>query len=404
MPVSRALRRAPLSFPRVSADSVAKRSVGDARLDNTTKNVSPPREREKRDKRHELRGVLWNESSLPRVAACGRRRIRAANVPVKQKADSAYLANIQLCGSVHSCPVCAAKIRQRRAVEIDRVVKAHMDNGGTALFQTFTLPHDSDDDLSSLIKTVAGAFRKVISGRGYVEDKRDYSITASIRAAEITFGKAGAHPHLHVIFFSDRSLSSSDIRVFQFRLFSRWTAAVEAAGYRAPLIGLCPVERVTEAALGRYVQKVVMTAESTRRLGMEMTRHDLKLGRRTGRTPFQVLADFAATGDCADLALWHEWEKASKGMQSITWSKGLKARFGIEEKTDEGLAAEEVDGETICELTPEQWNTVKREPMGPLRVIQIAEREGAEGVFRWILDADLRRQRRLAGCVNTGAN
>ena len=397
-------RSAPLQFPRVSAESGAQRSVANARLDNTTKNVSPPREREKRDKRHELRGVLWNESGLPRVAACGRRRIKAANVPINQTADSAYLANIQLCGSVHSCPVCAAKIRQRRAVEIDRVVKAHMDRGGIALFQTFTLPHDIDDDLSCLLKTVAGAFRKVISGRGYMDDKRDYSITASIRASEVTFGKAGAHPHLHVIFFCDRSLSPAQIRTLQFRLFARWTSAVEAVGYRAPLIGLCPIERVTESGLGAYVQKFVMTADSNRRLGMEMTRHDLKLGRRTGRTPFQVLADFAATGDCADLALWHEWEQASKGMQSITWSKGLKARFGIAEKTDEEIAAEEVGGTTICELTPEQWNTVKREPMGPLRVIQIAEREGAEGVFRWILEADLRRQRRLAGCDNSGAN
>lgn len=406
MPVMRSLRDAPLRFPARSLRGIARSpiaGVAGARLDNNTKNVSKPGEVTSRDRRHALRFVLSRESKLNRVASCGRRRIRVEPVPLwKREAGDAYLSNVQMCGSVHSCPVCAAKIRQRRAVEIDRVVKAHMDAGGSALFQTFTLPHDFGDSLSSLLKTVAGAFRKVISGSRYLDDKRVYSITASIRASETTFGKAGAHPHLHVIFFCDRPLSNAEARALNARLFARWVVAVEAVGYRAPLIGLCPIERVTTSSLGAYVQKFVMTADSNQKLGMEMTRHDLKVGRREGRTPFQVLADFAATGDCADLALWHEWEKGSKGMQSVTWSKGLKARYGIVEKTDEELAAEEVGGELIAELSVDQWNLVKAEPLGTLRVLQIAEREGADGVFRWLLEADLRRQRRLADCVKSG--
>lgn len=370
--------------------------VAVARLDNVTNNVSPIGENQKRVARRgdrlRLRNVLWRESTLRRVQWCGRARIKYGNVPVFVQAGVAHLGNVQLCGSVHSCPVCAAKIRQQRATEIDRAVRLHLDSGGSALFQTLTLPHDFGDHLASLLKLTANAFRKVVGGRGYLEDKADYSISGTIRASETTFGKAGAHPHLHVIFFCDRELSNGEIRTLHARLFSRWAAAVESVGYRPPLIGLCPIERVTARGLGGYVQKLVLTDDSNRPLGMEMTRHDLKTARRKGRTPFQVLRDFADTGDCADLDLWHEWERASQRTQSLTWSKGLKARFKVKETSDEELAAQKVGGDLVTELTPADWELVKTEHLGVLTVLEIAETGGATGIDAWL--AGIRERRR----------
>jgi hypothetical protein len=295
---------------------------------------------------------------------------------------------------VHACPVCAAKIRQRRAAEIDKAVCAHLAAGRFALFQTLTLPHDFGDDLGPLLEAVAKAFRKVIGGRGYLADKLDYSISGTIRASETTFGKAGAHPHLHVILFCDRHLSPGEVRTLHARLFARWSAGVEAVGYRAPLIGLCPIERVTSSGVAEYVQKLAMTDDTKRHVGMEMTRHDLKAARREARTPFQVLRDFAATGDCADLAQWREWERASQGTKSLTWSKGLKARYHVNDKTDEELAAEQVGGELIAELTVDQWNLVNGEHLATLALLEAAEDSGADGVHFWLFTADMRRHKR----------
>jgi len=395
MPVLRgSSRNAPLQFPRASADSGAKRSVAGARLDNMTVNDSAHRGKRRPD-RFRFRSILRQESTLKRVQWCGRRRIHGGDVPIYKNDGQAHFTNVQACGCVHVCPVCAPKIRQRRAVEIDNAVTMHLASGGFALFQTFTLPHDFGDKLGPMLKAIANAFRKVLAGGGYVADKRDYSITGTIRASETTFGKAGAHPHLHVIFFCDRVLSPVEIRTLHARLFERWSWAVEDVGYRAPLIGLCPIEPVTRRGLGAYVQKYVATVESDRRLGMEMTRHDLKGARRQGRTPFQVLRDFADTGDCADLELWREWERASKGTQALTWSKGLKARFHVKEQTDEALAAEKVGGELVAELTVDQWNLVNAED-GHLEVLEAAEREGADGVHFWLIRADFRRLQRSA--------
>lgn len=330
---------------------------------------------------------------MRRVQWCGRRRIRGGDVPIYKQGEVAHFGNVMSCGSVHVCPVCAPKIRQRRAVEIDNAVRLHLDTGGSALFQTFTLPHDFGDALAPLLKNIANAFRKVIGGRGYLDDKRDYSITGTIRASETTFGKAGAHPHLHVIVFCDRHLQDAEVQTLNARLFARWEAAIEGVGYRAPLIGLCPIERVTMGGIGAYVQKYVATVDTARRLGMEMTRHDLKAARRKGRTPFQVLRDFADTGDCADLDLWREWERASHGTQSLTWSKGLKARFNVGDKTDDELAAQEIGGELVTVLTVDQWNLVNGED-GHDEVLEAAETEGAGGVQFWLFCADIRRHKR----------
>ncbi|HJQ27681.1 MAG TPA: hypothetical protein VKA60_27605 [Blastocatellia bacterium] len=383
--------------PRADSERSERRRT--AGLDNTTKNVSRD-ERAKRRERARLRSVLWRESSLSRLQMCGRRRVKESKVGIYKSDRGAYFANVQHCGSVHSCPVCAPKIRQRRAQEIDNAVRSHIAAGYSVAFQTLTLPHDFGDDLDSLLSTVADAFRKVIGGRGYVDDKRDYAITGTIRSSETTFGKAGAHPHLHVLFFSDRQLSDRELRAFNARLFSRWSSAVQRAGYRAPLIGLCPLDRVTSSEVGMYVTKIVgVDVEDSprsrgRRVGMEMTRHDLKTARRAGRTPFQVLRDFAESGDCDDLALWHKWERASRGTQSLTWSRGLKARYNVVEKTDEEIAAEQVGGALVTELTPAQWNLINAEELH-VDVLEIAEESGDDGLQLWLDIIGLRRSQRM---------
>jgi hypothetical protein len=390
---------------RASARTASPASVADSgsplpALITTTNSVSGDA-RAKRRERSRLRSILWRESSLRRVQMCGRRRLPDKKVGVYKSDRGAYFANVQHCGSVHACPHCAPKIRQRRAGEIDVAVRAHLAAGYSAAFLTLTLPHDFGDDLDRLLSTVANAFRKTIAGRGFVDDKRDYAITGQIRASETTFGKAGAHPHLHIIFFCDRKLSAGELRTLNARMFTRWESAVTRLGYRAPLIGLCPLERITTAEVGAYVQKFVgvdvvddAPRANGRRVGMEMTRHDLKAGRRAGRTPFQVLRDFAETGDCADLALWHEWERASSGTKSLTWSRGLKARYNVVEKSDEELAAERVGGEHVTDLSTEQWNLVNAEELHD-DVLEVVEESGDDGLQLWLEITGVRRSQRI---------
>ena len=74
---------------------------------------------------------------------------------------------------------------------------------------------------------------------------------------------------------------------------------------------------------------------------------------RLGRTPFQLLQDYAEGGDANAGALFTEFAKVFKGRRQLVWSRGLKALAGIEEKSDERIAeedakrAEEAESETL---------------------------------------------------------
>jgi hypothetical protein len=155
-----------------------------------------------------------------------------------------------------------------------------------------------------------------------------------------------------------------------------------------------PVRRAKDIAA--YVGKVEATdlllvkSDKLRKVGNEMARSDLKQGRTSGsrssrhRSPFQVLADFAATGDCDDLDVWHEWERDSKGAQSITWSKGLKQALGVVERTDVEITQEEVGGHDVLTIRPEEWHALTGTRGATLRVLLLVEQEGPISAMEFI--------------------
>jgi hypothetical protein len=276
---------------------------------------------------------------------------------------------------------------------------------GGAEFLTLTLPHDQGDKLGPLLGAVADGFRAVLGGRAWAGDPKRgergergrFGVIGTIRALETTHGPNGWHPHLHVLLLTAHPLSPADRAELLASTFGRWAAAAERAGYRRPLPGLCTMEPVRSPAdVAAYVNKFVLVPESggapdkLRRVGMEMARHDLKQGRTSAsrgelhRTPFQILHDFASSGDCADLALWHTWERDSSGHKALTWSRGLKRLLGVAERTDEEIASEEIGGVDVCALGAEEWQAVTRTRGAPARVLELAETGGAAAVLAYV--------------------
>lgn len=103
-----------------------------------------------------------------RVALCHRLvHNSAAGVRVLRSQDGrAHLDGVQTCGSVWMCPVCAAKITEKRRQELQTMIDAHRANGGQLLFLTLTIPHQRHDVLT------APALRKTQRVR-HVEISRD---------------------------------------------------------------------------------------------------------------------------------------------------------------------------------------------------------------------------------------
>ena len=77
--------------------------------------------------------------------------------------------------------------------------------------------------------------------------------------------------------------------------------------------------------------------------------------------------------------LCREYERATRGHQRITWSKGLRKLLAVDERTDEEIAAEEVGGDLVVLIDHDAWRTVTEsracppacstspKPAGPLR-------------------------------------
>jgi hypothetical protein len=302
-----------------------------------------------------------------------------AGVDVKRaESGRAYFAGAVSCGSVWTCAVCCVKIARDRQREVSALLEAHLCAGGTALFLTLTVPHDVGTDLGALRRIVSQTWKGMQGGSAWLAMKERCGIVGTVRALEVTAGRNGWHPHLHVLLLCAAPLSDAALTELHAGIVARWARGVTRAGLRAPLRDLCPMKRIYSADAADYLAKIAAV--------LELTRWDAKQGRESGRSPFQILAT-AAAGNARDVALWREWCAGIKGARQLTWSKGLRERYSLEpEATDEAIASAEVGGDVVLTLSLPAWAIVCRTPMLRADVLRAAERGGAADVLE-LLDS-----------------
>lgn len=361
-------------------------------LGKNTKSPSPTIIREKRAARYKLREVLSDVTRARRVGACGWRRITSVAEPeVRIKQQVAHFAGVQLCGNIWLCPVCGPYIRQQRAVEVDRACSwwLHHFGVGTVMLLTLTLPHDANDSLRSVLDAVRAAFSALVAGKGWQMDKSRFGLAHYIRAHDCTHGNNGWHFHVHVLLFGERRLSRDELMALQGALHRRWSGAVTRCGFRQPSEehGVRLEQARTGSDIARYVCQVIVgnNEDRPRAVAFEVARGDLKTSRHDGhRTPWEILAAFAEGGDCDDLALWHEWERETRGVRAIRWSKGLHKLVHVEEQTDDELRAVEIGGELVYLFAEGEWYIVSRSRGARARVLDLAESGGTAAVAAFV--------------------
>jgi len=285
----------------------------------------------------------------------------------------AHYSGVERCGSIWSCPVCAAVIRRGRSEEVQEAVTRHEADGGWLLFVTLTLRHKRGDPLALTLNASLEAFRALTAGRRWKAARVEYGIVGQIRASEVTYGQNGWHPHIHALFFVDQLLDDDALARFEGWLHERWVDGVQQAGARLPSkLRAVDVRRSSGdgTVVAQYLSKLQDGAgAATKSIGAEMVRFDFKSGRGGSLTPFELLDSEHsqdADDDRARRALWWEYFKATKGRRAITWSRGLRELLDMTgsqfDLTDEEILADTVAQEKRYEVPVGAYRRVMNQP------------------------------------------
>ena len=146
---------------------------------------------------------------------------------------------------------------------------------------------------------------------------------------------------------------------WQVRLYLRWANACKLAGLGEPSYAH-GLKLHDGAEADRYMTKWGLEDEITKG-------HTKKA--ISGETPFDLLRALVLDDtDRQAAALFIEFATVFKGKRQLRWSKGLKQRFAVDEKTDDQLSNEKDDfAQVLGQLTIEQWRDVLAvEGRGPL--------------------------------------
>ena len=338
---------------------------------------------ESRVQRFALQSVARSILPESRTAKCLRIRAHDCDVQVwksKEHGTASY-GGLQTCGSVWTCPVCAAKIAERRRVELLDAMELHKAQGGAVYLLTLTTPHQRGDVLAELLDQQGKALQSFLRDRKVKEVFKEMGHIGQVRALEVTHGRKAArnngwHPHFHILQFCQVNGSEADRKDWTARLYMRWAAYCQKAGLGMP-----------SYAHGIKLDDGTKASDYVTKWGLEdeMTKGHTKKAKAGGETPFDLLrAAMADRQDKQAMALFREFSECFKGKRQLSWSNGLKARFFVDEKTDEELAAEKDDRAFLLGLlTVDQWRDVlKVDGRGVL--LDIAAKGGWHNVQRYL--------------------
>lgn len=330
-----------------------------------------------------------SRSILPesRTAKCLRIRAYNADVQVWKSCEfgTAQYAGLQTCGSVWACPVCAAKIAERRRVEVLAAMTAHKAAGGCVNLLTLTTPHQRVDLLADLLAKQSLALRRFWSDKAVKAVFQEMGTIGQIRALEVTHGRRsphnnGWHPHYHVLMFGGSGVSPAafngpQMKDWSVRLYLRWAAVCVRAGLGEPSF---------EHGLKLHDGSKAAAYAAKWGLEDEMTKGHTKKALH-GETPFDFLRAYLADkNDKQAAALFKEFAQTFKGKRQLHWSKGLKARFAIEESSDEELSTKVEERAVLLGLlTVDQWRDVLKVD-GRATVLEIASGSGWPEVQRYL--------------------
>lgn len=361
--------------------------------------------RKRRLERWALQSAARELLPSERVAWCFRRvgfdwvamrPFRDVRLMYSQAIHRSHYKNLMVCGRLWQCPICSAKISERRRADLSVALDR---TDLRAVMVTFTLSHTRSDKLKTVLNVLTKSYTQTKEGRPWETFKRKANIVGSVRALEVTHGANGWHPHLHVLYFIRGKINADELKSF---FWERWHHALMRNKGTAMFEHGIDV-RLAREDVAEYVAKFGHEPlKASQRWGVEheLTKSPAKLSRGdAGRSPLQLLADYAG-GDKQAGAIWIEYARTFKGQRQLVWSKGLRAMLGLgTEKSDAEIAKENREDAILLAALPlEVWRVVLgNDARGEL--LEIAHSGNADEVWTFLYRLGVRDSGQIAGVI-----
>lgn len=297
---------------------------------------------------------------LSPVTGCGLAWIQVHKTVSTNKA---FYMGLMSCGSVWICPICAAKVSERRRQELIQAISASKNLGWKCHLVTLTVPHGIGDDLNQIKQLQQKALTKLSSGRSSVKSQllRNGIVQHGyIRAYEVTHGLNGFHPHFHILLFT----SQCDSQQIQNLYAPAWQKACVSVGLPKPSDKHgCITHDGSQAA--KYASKWGIEDE--------LSKANTKINKQKGKSPWGLLRAVLDENDpdyspkkASDLFM--VYARCMKGARQLYWSNGLRLILAMaNELTDKQLAEQITDESTIhmADITMPQWRAIRKNKAEP---------------------------------------
>lgn len=327
-----------------------------------------------------------------RVEKCYRVRI-APHVEVWRSSEHkrAHYKNLMICGSVWSCPVCSAKISERRKIELENAPRL---DRFARFMVTYTIQHNRADRLKALHADLVAGVRMMKNSRSYKSLVKRLQIVGTVRGLEVTISNAnGWHPHIHELGFSTLAQDEIDAEELRAELSRLFVLAMQKRGrYVHAEIG---VNVRTDNVLASYVAKMGEgEKQSSWGVIAEIAKSPVKTGRDEDHFhPFELL-DMVLSKNKNAARLFIEYAVSLKGKRQLSYSKGLRAKLGMDAEISDQEIAEKIDADSalFAMIEPEHWRKIiQHEKRGEL--IEVASTGNFVAFVAWM---------RAIGCADFG--
>lgn len=329
-----------------------------------------------------------------RTGKCRHVAVGRVGVHKAHEYDGAFYSGLAVCGSVWACPVCTAKIQERRREEVAQAIDWAYINGKKCVMVTLTFPHTQFDDLATLFAKQSEALKHLRSGNTWTKFKDQIGFEGLIRSLELTIGRNGWHPHTHEIWIVDRG---ADAEFILQKILERWEKACIKAGllnpknlHKVEYFRQHAVDVYDNASTGDYLAK----QDDSRHWGAdsELVRGSSKQGKH----PFSLLPIFDIGIQTDDPLVreagmqagkkFAEYIDATKGKRQMFWSHGLKERVGVNDVDDQTLADESRESADLLGFIADtDWRLIRNHEQRA-QLLDVAELGGWESVQKFISD------------------